>query len=68
MPCRGVSLPEMGCPAMDLFCFFVDREKFFFHSANFSCQVIEIGIGLKFEKYKTTRVNLLISVENRKIF
>ena len=30
MPCRGVSLPEMGCPAMDLFCFFVEREKCFF--------------------------------------
>ena len=26
MPCRGVSLPEMGCPAMDLFCFFENYD------------------------------------------
>ena len=52
MPCRGVSLPEMGCPAMDLFCFFVEREKFFFHSANFSYQAIEIEIGFTFETTK----------------
>ena len=52
MPCRGVSLPEMGCPAMDLLCFFVEKKKFFFQSANFSYQAIEIEIGFTFETTK----------------
>ena len=52
MSCRGVCLPEMGCPAMDLFCFFVEREKFCFHSANFSYQAIGIEIGFRFESTK----------------
>ena len=55
MPCRGVSLPEMGCPAMDLFCFFVERKKFFF----FILQIFPIKLlglrlssGLKVQNYK----------------
>ena len=44
----------MGCPAMDLFCFFVEKKKCFFILQIFPIKLLGLRLssGLKVENYK----------------